>query len=187
VGLARPIQGILLATERRAPVARRLYYDMCAIAGHPAHLPPNAAISCPADFGLSYRGVFYTPSRPLAVFSYAASGCSSLSLSVGTDQAGTLICCNKVAVAAQTSLDAGLAIVFGVQVDTIHQGTFPRHKPPTVAELRQFFQGLGTAKCMRLHGYPHWLDSIPQHSLPVPAGLGTGSPRLQAAARACGV
>lgn len=186
VRLATSIQGILLATERRAPVVRRLYYDMCVIAGHPAHLPPNATLSCPGDFGLTYRGVFDTGNTTLAIFTYNASGCNALELDVGPNQASSLIW-DKAALAAQLSLDTGLATVFGVQADTIHQYTFPQRKPPTAAELRQFFQTLGTAKCMRSLGYPHWLDSIQGPGLPVPAGMDTGSPRLRAAARACGV
>jgi len=181
---ARSVSGVLLATERRAGVARRLYDDMCVIAGHPPHLPPNAVLNCPADFGLMYRGVFYLRRQTLAVFTYAASGCNALSLSVGGDQANTLICCNKIALVAQPSLDAGLAAMFGVQAGTIHQRTFPRHKPPNVVELRQFFEGLGAVQCMRLHGYPRWLGSIQGDNVP---GLDMGSPRLQAMARACGV
>ena len=187
VRLAAATRQVLLATERRAAVARRLYDNMCVIVGHPAHLPSGATLSYPADFSLFYRGAFYTGSRALAVFSYAASGCNALSLSVGAGQASTLILGNKVALAAQLSLDAGLATVFGVRADTIHQYAFPRRRPPTADELRQFFQALGVAKCMRLVGYPHWLDSIQGHGFPVPAGIDTGSPRLRAAARACGV
>jgi hypothetical protein len=186
VRLATSMRGILLATERRAAVVRRLYYDVCVIAGHPAHLPPNAAISCPADFGLTYRGVFGTGNRTLAIFTYSASGCNGLELDVGPNQAGSLIW-DKAALAAQLSLDAGLATVFGVQADTIHPHTFAQRKLPTAAELRQFFQALGVAKCMRLVEYPHWLDSIHGPGLPAPAGMDTGSPRLRAAARACGV
>jgi len=187
VALASPTTRILLATERRATVVRRLYYSMCVIVGHPAHLPPNTTLSCPADFGLNYRGVFYTGTRALAVFDYGASGCSALSLSAGADQAGGLICCNKVAVAAQLPLDAGLATVFGVPVGTIHQHTFPQRPPPTAPELRQFFGGMGIATCMRLRGYPHWLNSIQGHTAPVPAGIDTGPPLLRRAARECSV
>jgi hypothetical protein len=186
VRLARSTPAVLLATEPRAGVVRRLYDDMCLIVGHPADLPPGAVVSCPADFGVSYRGVFYMRRATLALFWYAASGCNALSLLVGTDQAGTVIGGNKVAMAAQLSLDADLAAVFGVPVDAIHQRTFPRQNPPTAAELRQFFETLGTAKCMRLYGYPHWLALIEGHS-PTSGDLDTGSPRLQEAERACGL
>ena len=104
VRLASPTPRMLLATERRATVVRRLYYSMCVIVGHPAHLPPNATLSCGPDFGLDYRGVFYTGTRALAVFDYSASGCSALSLSAGADQAGGLIF-DKAALAAQLPLD----------------------------------------------------------------------------------
>jgi hypothetical protein len=186
VRLASPTPRMLLATERRATVVRRLYYSMCVIVGHPAHLPPNATLSCGPDFGLDYRGVFYTGTKALAVFDYASSGCSALSLSAGADQAGGLIW-DKAALAAQLPLDAGLATVFGVPVDTIHQYTFPQRPPPTAPELRQFFRGMGIATCMRLRGYPHWLNSIQGHRAPVPAGIDTGPPLLRRAARDCGV
>jgi hypothetical protein len=185
VELARPMREILLATERRAPVVRRLFHDMCVIAAHPAHLPPGVT-SCPADFGLTYSGVFEAGNRTLATFTYYASGCNALSLSAGPNQASSLIW-SKAAEAVQPSLDAGLAAAFGVRADAIHQYTFPRRKPPTAAQLRQFFQAMGTAHCMRLHGYPHWPGSIQGHGSPVPAGMGTGQPQLQAAARACGL
>jgi hypothetical protein len=68
----------LRVDQRRAAVARRLFYDLCVIAGHPRSWP--GVINCPADFGLAYTGVFYAGERPLAMFSYRASGCESLRL-----------------------------------------------------------------------------------------------------------
>jgi hypothetical protein len=186
VELARPMREILLATERHAPVVRRLYHDMCLIAAHPANLPPGATLSCPDDFGLTYSGVFEAANRTLATFIYNASGCNALTLSAGPNQASSLIW-SKAALAVQTSLDAGLATAFGVRADAIHQYTFPRRKPPTAAELRQFFQAMGMAHCMRLHGYPRWPGSIQGHGSQVPAGMGAGQRQLQAAARACGL
>jgi hypothetical protein len=186
VALARPMREILLATERRAPVVRRLFHDMCVIAAHPANLPPGATLSCPDDFGLTYSGVFEAGNKTLATFTYHASGCNALSLSAGPNQASSLIW-SKAALAVQPSLDAGLATAFGVRADAIHQYTFPRRKPPTAVELRQFLQAIGTAHCTRLHGYPHRPGSTQEHGPPVPAGMGTGQPQLQAAARACGL
>lgn len=186
VELARPMREILLATERHAPVVRRLYHDMCLIAAHPANLPPGATLSCPDDFGLTYSGVFEAANRTLATFIYNASGCNALTLSAGPNQASSLIW-SKAALAVQTSLDAGLATAFGVRADAIHQYTFPRRKPPTAAELRQFFQAMGMAHCMRLHGYPRWPGSIQGHGSRVPADMGVGQRQLQAAARACGL
>jgi hypothetical protein len=110
----------LAATERRAALVRRLFFDMCVIAGHPYHLQSGQATSCPDDFGLGYRGAFYDRDKKIAVFSYAASGCESLSLSVGLNQSTSLIF-GKVALAAQPSPDAGLATALGIPADAIHQ------------------------------------------------------------------
>jgi hypothetical protein len=110
----------LSVTERRAAVVRRLYFDMCVIAGHPYHFQPGEAISCPDDFGLTYRGAFYDRKTKIAVFSYAASGCESLSLSVGLNQSTSQIF-GKVALAVQPSLDAGLAAALGIPANAIHQ------------------------------------------------------------------
>ena len=110
----------LSVTERRAAVVRRLYFLMCVIAAHPYHLQSGQAISCPDDFGLSYRGAFYDRKTKIAVFSYAASGCESLSLSVGLNQSASLIF-GKVTLAAQPSLDAGLATALGIPADAVHQ------------------------------------------------------------------
>jgi hypothetical protein len=56
------------AISHDAAVVRRLYDDMCVIVTHPAHIPNGAMISCPADFGLSYSGAFFTGTRELASF-----------------------------------------------------------------------------------------------------------------------
>ena len=79
---ARSNSVLALATERRAAVARRLYDNVCVIAGHPAHMPPGATLSCPADDGLTYQGVFYMRRRTLAAFTYGASGCNALWLCI---------------------------------------------------------------------------------------------------------
>ncbi len=121
--LAVPGREALSVTQHHAAVVRRLYFEMCVIVGHPYHVPPGSTLSCPDDFGLSYRGVFYAGEKTLAVFSYAASGCEALSLSVGPAQVSTLIY-SKVALAAQLSLDADLATALGIRADTIHQRTF---------------------------------------------------------------
>jgi hypothetical protein len=175
---------MLLATERRAPVVRSLYRDMCVIAGHPAHLPRGVTLSCPNDFGLTYTGAFEAGNKTVATFTYNASGCNALSLSAGRNQASSLIW-SKAARAVQPSMDAGLASAFGVRADAIHQYTFPRRKPPTAAELRQFYRAMGTAQCLNRRGYPNGPGSIQIHASPAPAGQGTGSSQLKAAVRTC--
>lgn len=66
-------------------------------------------------------------------------------------------------------------------------------RPPSQAvEHKQFDQLLRAAACMRSHGYPDWPDpSLGPNGQGImdpgpPAGVDTNSPRLQAAAKACG-
>jgi hypothetical protein len=120
VALARPRVRPLSVTQRRAKLVRRLYYDLCVIVGHPDHPPLGSAISCPADFGLVYAGVFYAGDRKLAAFSYAASGCQGVWLSAGSDQASTMIY-GKAAAAEPASFTADLAAVLGVRPALVYQ------------------------------------------------------------------
>jgi hypothetical protein len=66
-------------------------------------------------------------------------------------------------------------------------------RPPSAAvEHKQFVQLLKEAACMRSHGYPDWPDpSMGPNGQGImdpgpPPGVDTNSPRLQAAAKACG-
>jgi hypothetical protein len=66
-------------------------------------------------------------------------------------------------------------------------------RPPSQAvEHKQFVQLLKQAACMRSHGYPDWPDpSMGPNGQGImdpgpPPGVDTNSPRLQAAAKACG-
>jgi hypothetical protein len=66
-------------------------------------------------------------------------------------------------------------------------------RPPSQAvEHKQFVQLLREAACMRSHGYPDWPDpSMGPNGQGImdpgpPPGVDTNSPRLQAAAKACG-
>jgi hypothetical protein len=119
----------LSVTQRDAPLVRRLYDDLCVIVGHPDHVPPGTVISCPADFGLAYSGVFYEAGRKLASFSYRASGCQSIALSVGPDQASTLIL-GKAAAAEPATFDADFAAVLGVPASTVYQPPVQSGQPP---------------------------------------------------------
>jgi hypothetical protein len=109
----------LSVTQRRAPLVRRLYYDLCVTVGHPDHLPPGAVVNCPADFGLVYSGVFYAADRKLASFSYEASGCQGIDLSVGPDHASTLIL-GTAAAAEPAAFDTDFAAVLGVPACSLH-------------------------------------------------------------------
>ena len=118
--IARPGVAPLSVTQRHAVIVRRLYYDFCVIVGHPAHLSPGTEIHCPADFGLVYQGVFYAGDRKLAAFTYGASGCQSIRLSAGSEQASTMII-GESAAAEPASLTADLAAVLGVRPAAVYQ------------------------------------------------------------------
>jgi len=109
----------LSVTQRSASLVRRLYDDLCVTVAHPYHPPPGAVFNCPADFGLTYSGIFYAAGRKLARFSYGASGCESVALSVGPQQASTMIA-GPAAAAEPASFDADLAAVLGVPASTVH-------------------------------------------------------------------
>lgn len=110
-------RGYLSVTQRRAPVVRTLFHDMCVIVGHPAPLP--GIVNCPADYGLTYSGVFYAGNRKLATFSYRASGCQYLSLTAGSQHASTMII-GRAAAAEPASFDADFAAVLGFPVGIVH-------------------------------------------------------------------
>jgi hypothetical protein len=132
VALAEPSWGSwvkLSVTQRSAPLVRRLYDDLCVIVGHPYQLPPGAVVDCPDDFGLTYRGVFYAAGRKLASFSYAASGCESITLSVGPQQASTMIL-GPAAAAEPATFDADFAAVLGVPTAAVHMPPFASGSRP---------------------------------------------------------
>lgn len=108
----------LSVTQSRAALVRRLYYDFCVIVGHPADLPSNAAISCPADRAIAYQGAFYAGKRKLMTFAYAATGCQTVKLSDGSVQASTMIV-GKAFDAEPPSFAADLAAVIGVRPDQV--------------------------------------------------------------------
>jgi len=116
--LAEPPWPSLSVTQRRAAVARSLYYDFCVVAGHPAQL--TGTVSCPADSGLLYRGIFYAGDRRLASFRYAASGCQTLTLSAGSARASTVIF-GQAAAAMPRTWNADLAKALGVAPDQLYQ------------------------------------------------------------------
>jgi hypothetical protein len=110
--------GALSVTQRRASLARRLFFDLCVIVGHPDHFR-GTVMSCPADVGVVYRGVFYGGSRELATFVYWASGCESLQLTAGPSTATTAIV-GKAAAAEPASFDTDFAAACGIPPDVVH-------------------------------------------------------------------
>jgi hypothetical protein len=97
-------------TQRNTKLVRALFSDLCAAVTHPD--TAKGILHCPADFGIDYVGTFYDGSRTLASFSYGASGCPSVALTV-TDKTKTTLFLGNAETAAP-HLNADLAAVLGV-------------------------------------------------------------------------
>jgi hypothetical protein len=102
--------GELTKTQHNATLVRALFRQLCAAVSHPA--AKGATLHCPGDFGVSYLGTFYDGSRTLAKFTYGASGCQVVSLTVGGKTRTTMVL--GTASAAAPKLRADLAAVLGV-------------------------------------------------------------------------
>jgi hypothetical protein len=91
-------------------LARLLFDDFCVTEAHQEK--PTGASSCPEEFGLLYAGAFLAAGRTVATFSWDASGCQELSLTVGSHHATTEL----VAAAAEASphMDRDFRRVIGV-------------------------------------------------------------------------
>jgi hypothetical protein len=111
-GLPGPVSVI----QRRAPLVRRLYRDVCVLVAHPSHWPPGVAVNCPADSGLIYSGVSYAGTRKLAVMNYRPTGCASLVLSVGSASSDYGIF-SKHADAAAARFGPDFAAVLGIRAN----------------------------------------------------------------------
>ena len=109
--LVEPTRGNALSkTQHNATLVRALFSELCAAVSHPS--AAKGTVRCPADFGISYLGTFYDGSRTLAKFSYGASGCQTVSLTVGGKTRTTMVI--GTASAAAPKLRADLAAVLGV-------------------------------------------------------------------------
>jgi hypothetical protein len=103
--------GALSKTQHNATLVRALFRQLCATVSHPA-AAKGATLHCPGNFGISYLGTFYDGSRTLAKFTYGASGCQTVSLTVGGKTRTTLVI--GTASAAAPKLRADLAAVLEV-------------------------------------------------------------------------
>jgi len=103
--------GALGKTQHNVTLVRALFRQLCAAVSHPA-MAKGATLHCPGNFGISYLGTFYDGSRTLAKFSYGASGCQLVSLTVGGKTTTTMVI--GTASAAAPKLQADLAAVLGV-------------------------------------------------------------------------
>ena len=72
--LVEPIRMAALRVTQADPVkVRALFQDFCQVITHKD--PSGKPLNCPMEIGLSYGGTFYDGTRPLASYTYAASGC----------------------------------------------------------------------------------------------------------------
>ena len=105
----------LSMTQHNAALVRALFGQLCSAVGHAA--TAKGTIHCPADFGISYTGTFYDGSRTLAKFVYGASGCQTVSITVGGKTQSTLMFGSAAAAAPQ--LRADMAAVLGVPMSML--------------------------------------------------------------------
>jgi hypothetical protein len=97
-------------TQRNTALVRALFNDLCKVIAHPT--ASNRPVDCPADFGQSYMGTFYDGNRELATFTYGASGCQTVRLTVESKTKVSLIM--GATVTAAPHLEADMAAVLGV-------------------------------------------------------------------------
>jgi len=71
-----------LTTDTKPATVRALFRDFCQILSHKDN--STGMISCPNDIGLAYSGTFYDGTRPLASYTYAASGCEVVTVTPAT-------------------------------------------------------------------------------------------------------
>jgi len=109
--VAEPLNsGLHRVTQRDTAKVRALFNALCAAVTHPN--TSTGVVHCPADFGVDYVGTFYDGSRNLAMFTYGAGGCPTVSLTASGKTKATLMLGN--ALKAAPHLAADLAAVLGV-------------------------------------------------------------------------
>jgi hypothetical protein len=101
---------IAATTQRNPALVRALFSDLCTLIAHPN--TSSRHVECPADFGQSYIGTFYDGNRELATFTYGASGCQTVRLTVAGKTKFLLIM--GATVTAAPHLEADMAAVLGV-------------------------------------------------------------------------
>jgi hypothetical protein len=97
-------------TQRNTALVRALFSDICTLIAHPN--TSSRHVACPADFGQSYLGTFYDGNRELATFTYGASGCQTVRLTVAGKTKVLLLM--GTTVTAAPHLEADMAAVLGV-------------------------------------------------------------------------
>jgi hypothetical protein len=103
-----------LETTQADPVkVRALFGDLCAVVAH--RETSTLRLNCPDEIGLSYSGTFYDFTRKLATFTFAASGCETVTVTSASSGAKpqTTVVTGTIAAAAP-HLHADLDHVLGL-------------------------------------------------------------------------
>jgi hypothetical protein len=100
-------------------LASSLLHDFCRTELQQEH--PTGAISCPEEFGLQYRGQFLASGNQIAAFTWDASGCQVLYLTIhGRSTVNTWLV--SAAAIAAPHIDTDFQHVLGVRcVDAIFE------------------------------------------------------------------
>ena len=99
--------GGLSKTQRNAALVQALFGQFCAALSHPS--AAKGTVHCPADFGISYTGTFYSGTQTLAKFVYGATGCQIVSLTADGKTQTTMVL--GVTATAAPKLQADMAAV----------------------------------------------------------------------------
>jgi len=99
--------GALSKTQHNAALVQALFGQICAAIRHPS--ASKGLVHCPADFGISYTGTFYSGTQTLAKFVYGATGCQIVSLTADGKTQTTMVL--GVTAAAAPKLQADMAAV----------------------------------------------------------------------------
>ena len=76
------------ASYHQVAQVRALFGQLCAAVTHPAR---TTLMHCPADRGIELLGTFYEGSRVLATFTFATSGCESVSVTAAGKTMATMM------------------------------------------------------------------------------------------------
>jgi len=109
----------MLVTQTNPGIVRALFRDFCQVI---AHRGASSPVTCPMAIGLSYGGMFYAGARPLARYTYAASGCEIVTLTpAGTGARSQSAMVMGAAAAAAPNLHADMARALGMaQAQVFH-------------------------------------------------------------------
>jgi hypothetical protein len=107
-------------TQTDPATVRALFRDFCQVVTH--RDTSSAPHGCPMEIGLSYGGTFYAGSKPLATYTYAASGCQIVTVTAnGTTAKPQSAMVFGTAAAAAPSLESDMAKTLGMTKAQVFQ------------------------------------------------------------------